>query len=74
MKAGYTTITAGRRTGPDHQGYLMDVQFYPDLDALLAIYRHTLQRVRYACQGHRAVGRRNESGSLIVRGHHIILT
>ena len=46
MKAGYTTITAGRRTGPDHQGYLMDVQFYPELGELLAIYCHALQRVR----------------------------
>src|SRR4029450_857554 len=50
MKAGCTTITAGRRTGPDHQGYRMDMQFYPDLGELLATYHHTLQRVRSACQ------------------------
>jgi hypothetical protein len=73
MKAGCTTITAGRRTGPDHQVYRMDMQFYPDLGELLATYHHTLQRVRSACQEPSAAGRRNENNSLIVRGHYIVL-
>jgi hypothetical protein len=51
----------------------MDMQFYPDLGELLATYHHTLQRVRSACQEPRAAGRRNESDSLIVRGHYIVL-